>query len=791
MTSITTRSFFLSLAVLFLSAMPALAQPTGPVRMVAEWEPALGTLISWPLGIPQDLVVELARDDLLYVLVNSAGAQSNAASTFSAWGIDPARVTYIMSSVQTHWPRDWGPHQVFDGSGQLTVIDPEFDGYPWISQPCAPVTSPGGYSGDDQVPAEVASFLGVPSVYFPGYVVGGNFIVDGHKHAFATCQMIGENQQVMTEAQFRAMTDSYLGISVLTIVTNTEDYGIQHIDCWFKLLDEERMLVKLPPVGHEEYDRIEANIAQFESLTNAFGRPYEIIRIPCPPYNGNDVANYCNSLILNGKVLVPLFNIPGDAVALQVWRDAMPGYEIIGFPWSDWYYYDALHCRTRAVFDPGMLRITHARLHDQTPGVTPQVFTTIEDYSNTGLIASSLQVWYRVNSGPWQSVPLAAAPRVDEYIAMLPAGAIGDEVAYYITAEDNSGRQETLPRTAPEGTFRYTVIDPGLTIAIPDVPPSIPPATILPLVAELDPGIDAIVPGSVQLHVNVNSGGWTDLPMSQLRAAQYTADLPRVRCGDVVQYYVSAEGDITGVKTWPTGGSAEPAMLPVGEPTPQVMFETGFEQDLPAGWTAGGLWHATSACAPTACEGSSFMYFGLESTCTYDTGAQAVGSLTYGSLALPNVPAGGSITLMYCSRFETENELGYDLAFVTVNGQQVDVPSETTAWQMHSVDLTSWAGQTVSLGFTFDSVDDFYNTFLGWQVDDLRITADVLTCVQPCPADFDDSGSVDVDDFFALLQHWGPCPAPPEACPWDVTGDDGQVGVDDFFALLQHWGPCD
>ena len=29
-------------------------------RVIAEWEPALGTMIRWPLGIPSDLVVELA-----------------------------------------------------------------------------------------------------------------------------------------------------------------------------------------------------------------------------------------------------------------------------------------------------------------------------------------------------------------------------------------------------------------------------------------------------------------------------------------------------------------------------------------------------------------------------------------------------------------------------------------------------------------------------------------------------------------------------------------------------------
>jgi hypothetical protein len=67
----------------------------------------------------------------------------------------------------------------------------------------------------------------------------------------------------------------------------------------------------------------------------------------------------------------------------------------------------------------------------------------------------------------------------------------------------------------------------------------------------------------------------------------------------------------------------------------------------------------------------------------------------------------------------------------------------------------------------------------------------ILLCPEQntCPWDFDNSDAVGVDDFFALLQHWGPCPDP-DPCPWDVAGDDGMVGVDDFFALLQNWGSC-
>jgi hypothetical protein len=36
--------------------------------MVAEWEPAIGVLIAWPLSIPKELVMELAKDTKLYLL---------------------------------------------------------------------------------------------------------------------------------------------------------------------------------------------------------------------------------------------------------------------------------------------------------------------------------------------------------------------------------------------------------------------------------------------------------------------------------------------------------------------------------------------------------------------------------------------------------------------------------------------------------------------------------------------------------------------------------------------------
>jgi hypothetical protein len=66
-----------------------------------------------------------------------------------------------------------------------------------------------------------------------------------------------------------------------------------------------------------------------------------------------------------------------------------------------------------------------------------------------------------------------------------------------------------------------------------------------------------------------------------------------------------------------------------------------------------------------------------------------------------------------------------------------------------------------------------------------------------CIGDINNDQIVEVDDFFALLQNWGNCPAE-DPCPWDIapytneqTFGDGIVGVADFFLLLQNWGSCD
>ncbi len=271
--------------------------------------------------------------------------------------------------------------------------------------------------------------------------------------AFSTCAMVDEVVDLGTsEAEFYQLAEETMGIDRYTVVGNYEASGIQHIDCAVKILDEERLLVVQLPEDHPGFDAVEQIAVDLASAETVWGTPWEVHRIPTGYYAPDETAAYTNSLIINKKILVPFFGIPEDEAAAQTFRELMPGYEVIGFENDvySWWSYDALHCRTRAMWDPGMLHMRHQRPPEALPAADHPVRVEIRDYSRSGLVEDELRLHWRVDGGEWESLPLAAADPT-AWSATLPAADVGAVMEYWFEAADHSGRRETLPRTAPGG----------------------------------------------------------------------------------------------------------------------------------------------------------------------------------------------------------------------------------------------------------------------------------------------------------------------------------------------------
>jgi len=62
---------------------------------------------------------------------------------------------------------------------------------------------------------------------------------------------------------------------------------------------------------------------------------------------------------------------------------------------------------------------------------------------------------------------------------------------------------------------------------------------------------------------------------------------------------------------------------------------------------------------------------------------------------------------------------------------------------------------------------------------------------QPCAADINNNGAVNVDDLLAVINSWGAC-ANPNNCPADIVppGGNDLINVDDLLAVINGWGAC-
>jgi agmatine deiminase len=460
--------------------------PLPDIRAAAEWEPATGLLIAWPLRLPRELLVEVARRETLFVMVADDSGGEQARETFRSWGIPPSKVELIPAEQgDGHYAtRDWAPFAVFDGASRCRLGDARYVDYPlagyesgqplvWLSR-LYPGTD---FRPDDAAPGAVARALRIESLGLPFAFTGGNALVDGLGSALATEILVDENRELgVPEARLREALKETLGVTRLVLVPNFERPGAQHVDCLLKLLDPERILLKRTPPDHPDHARIEEIAATLSKTPSAYGRPYEVLRIDTPRYSENPrmstrwgtssdrLANYTNSLILNDRVFVPLFGIDGDARALSTWRDALPGHEVLGFEYEGedgWDFTDSLHCRTKAIWDSQMLYLAHAPLGPEAAAAKPhRVHARIRDYSRKGLVPGEIRVSFRRRGETgWRSVPLEPTEDPTLFRAVLPAAAPGATVEYYLSAASRSGRRESLPRSAPRGFYSFRTAD--------------------------------------------------------------------------------------------------------------------------------------------------------------------------------------------------------------------------------------------------------------------------------------------------------------------------------------------
>ncbi len=399
------------------------APPIAPVRAVAEFEKMQGVIVAYPFGISVALIKEMAEDVIVYTLCASQSAENSVRNQYQAAGVNLNHCVFVRATTDSYWTRDFGPWYVVNGDNNIGIND-------------FPYNRP--RPNDDIVPNIMATHFSIPRYGMNVTHTGGNYMTDGMGVAASTTIVLEENPQ-LTTAEVKQYFLDYLGVSTYHIIEDPNNTYIDHIDCWGKFLDVDKILLRSVPTSHPQYAEIEAVVDYFEQQTSSYGTPYQIYRVYTPQNQP-----YTNSLILNNKVFVPITSSQWDDEAIATYQQAMPGYEVLGFT-GTWESTDALHCRTNGVADLGMLYIRHIPLSGNQPFQNGySIDAQIIPYSHLGINTDSVFVKYSVRDGEYQSVPMTYVTG-NTYHASIPVQDMGSKIEYYIIAADSSGRHQTHP----------------------------------------------------------------------------------------------------------------------------------------------------------------------------------------------------------------------------------------------------------------------------------------------------------------------------------------------------------
>ena len=303
--------------------------PDSIVYTPAEFDSVTGVIFAWEAypTLLTNLIKEVAEDDTAWVVVDNTSEQNSVSNTLSNANVNMDRVVFQVIETNSVWVRDYGPWWIIEPENSLAIIDLVYN----RPRPL-----------DDTYPESAAGYFGI-NYYGLGLIeAGGNMLLDG-QGAVIVSNVIFDGSQgfdpTLTQDQLEQYFLDYFGVHKVIVTPHLINDGTGHIDMFVKLINDSTIIVgeyENQSAGYPgNYDICNQVASQLANETNGAGRPYNIVRMPMPPYNNGITYTYINSLIVNNKVLVPIYGIStefaNDDSILALYETIMPGVEAVGF----------------------------------------------------------------------------------------------------------------------------------------------------------------------------------------------------------------------------------------------------------------------------------------------------------------------------------------------------------------------------------------------------------------------------------------------------------------------------
>ena len=402
-------------------------------RMPAEFEPVSMVKMCYPNNMPLSVYKEIAKDNKILLLCNPASNGksriSSARNAFEEEGINMENVTFIDMNIDddyTYWVRDFSPFYVFNKK-ELTAVDFTYN-RPYRTE-------------QNSVPKKLAEYFNIGYSKMDIVHTGGNLMQDGRGTSFSDDLVVQENNN--NESKVRKQMKDYTGTDNYVITIDPQGDYIAHIDCWGKIVAPDKIIVAKLPQSNPRYSYYEQVANELANTKCSYGYNYRVYRVNEP--GGDTVAPYTNSLIANGHVYMPLGEDElYNQAALQVYRDALPGYEIHGvegYAFNSSLSFlntDALHCRTHEVPNQDMLFIDSREVYNGTVDLKDEyvIKTNIVSYANANINDKDVKIHYSINNSEYQEETMTRYKETTNFTYSFTGLSSGDDIKYYIDAND-------------------------------------------------------------------------------------------------------------------------------------------------------------------------------------------------------------------------------------------------------------------------------------------------------------------------------------------------------------------
>jgi len=311
-------------------------------RLPAEWEPQDGVLLSWPheesdwhpyLEIVEPVFVEIVRQISRFELAVVAAPDPERVSTLlTEAGARMERVRIYPVDTNDTWARDFGPITVLDGVAPK-LLNFGFNGWglKFASDLDNRINKRLQLLSAWQAPLETVGLI----------LEGGSIESDGAGTILTTeeCLLNDNRNPHLTREELEEELHGLFGSDRFLWLANgylAGDDTDSHVDTLARLCPEDTIAyVRCDDPEDEHYRALTAMEAEIAAFRTRDGRPYRMIPLPWPGARFDEEgtrlpATYANFLVVNGAVLVPTYQDPNDAAALEAVGKAFPGLEIVG-----------------------------------------------------------------------------------------------------------------------------------------------------------------------------------------------------------------------------------------------------------------------------------------------------------------------------------------------------------------------------------------------------------------------------------------------------------------------------